>query len=344
MGVDPCAEQIYCEASRREEGIVVTEEASRLKALRSYRILDTEPEQAFDDLTMIASQICGTPIALISLVDEHRQWFKSRVGLDVHETSRSVSFCAHAIRQQGIFLVPDALHDARFCENPLVRGDPHIRFYAGVPLMTREGEALGTLCVIDYLPRTLSPFQKEALEALHRQVEAQLELRRNLDQLRVAIEGLEWLGALIPYCSTCQLNITIPADPQAVRKVSAGVNELLTGKQWPDEEVMKVELAVQEALANAIRHGCKNDASKQVQCCVTFDATGELVIVVRDPGPGFDATAVPDPLEADNLLKPGGRGVFLINQLMDTVEFSEEGRQVLMRKRRDARTEPGVGA
>ena len=101
-----------------------TNEAGRLKALRQYRILDTKPEQAFDDLTLIASQICGVPIALISLVDEDRQWFKSRVGVEVQETTRSVSFCAHAIHQQGIFTVADALNDARFRDNPLVQGDP----------------------------------------------------------------------------------------------------------------------------------------------------------------------------------------------------------------------------
>jgi anti-sigma regulatory factor (Ser/Thr protein kinase) len=323
---------------------VSSDEAGRLKALRNYRILDTKPEQAFDDLTMIASQICGTPIALISLVDENRQWFKARVGVQVQETSRSVSFCAHAIQQQGIFLVPDALNDARFRDNPLVRDDPHFRFYAGKPLMTPEGHALGTLCVIDYLPRTLTQSQKDCLEALQRQVEAQLELRRNLEELLVALEGLETLSSLIPYCSTCELNIVIPADPAAIVKVSAGVKELLTSKGWLEEEVAEVQIAVQEALANAIHHGCKDDPSKQVQCCVTFDAKGEVVIVVRDPGQGFDVRAVPNPLDESNLLKQSGRGVFLINQLMDTVEYAEGGRQVLMRKHRDAKAEPGAGA
>jgi serine/threonine-protein kinase RsbW len=107
--------------------------------------------------------------------------------------------------------------------------------------------------------------------------------------------------------------------------------------------VRKVELALQEALSNAIRHGCKSDPSKQVQCCVTFDDAGEIVIVVRDPGPGFDVKAVPDPLESANLLKPSGRGVFLINQLMDTVEYGDEGRQVVMRKRREAVGGSGAG-
>ena len=318
---------------------MVSNEDGRLNALRQYRILDTDPEQAFDDLTLIASQICGTPIALITLVDEDRQWFKSRVGLEARETSRSVSFCAHAIRQQGVFTVADALNDARFRDNPLVQGDPHIRFYAGAPITTQDGYALGTLCVIDYVPRKLTDDQNHALQALERQVSAQLELRRNLEELRVALEGIETLSALIPYCSTCELNMVIPADMSAMGKVTAGVNELLASKQWPKKEIVDVELALQEALANAIRHGCKNDPEKQVQCCVTFDAAGELVIVVRDPGGGFDVAAVPNPLEGDNLFKGSGRGVFLINQLMDTVEFTEQGRKVLMRKRPDAMAE-----
>ena len=121
--------------------------------------------------------------------------------------------------------------------------------------------------------------------------------------------------------------------------VGDGVTELLTNQDWPEDEVMKVELALQEALANAIRHGCKNDPTKKVQCSVNFDAAGELVIVIRDPGPGFDVSAVPNPLEGTNVLKPSGRGVFLINELMDTVEFSDQGRQVMMRKQVEAERE-----
>ena len=323
--------------------MVVADEAGRLKALRQYRILDTEPEQAFDDLTLIASQICGVPIALISLVDEDRQWFKSRVGIEARESARSISFCSHAILQDGIFTIPDASKDERFCNNPFVKSNPGIRFYAGAPITTQEGYALGTLCVIDYVPRKLSDEQIKALEALERQVSAQLELRRNLDELRVALDGIDTLSALVPYCSTCQLNIVIPADTAAMQKVTAGLKEILAGKHWPEEEVMDVELAVQEALANAIRHGCKNDPTKLVQCCVTFDATGELVIVVRDPGPGFDVAAVPNPIAGDNLSKGSGRGVFLINQLMDTAEYTEGGRKVLMRKRSSATVEQPEG-
>lgn len=318
---------------------MIANEAARLRALHAYHILDTDPEQAFDDLTLLASQVCGTPIALITLVDEKRQWFKSRVGIDVRETERSISFCAHAIEEPGLFEVPDTLSDRRFRENPMVVNDPHIRFYAGAPLLTRDGDPLGTICVVDRLPRTLTEGQRAALNALRRQAEAQLELRRKLDELRVAIDGLEKLGGLLPYCSTCALNIVIPADPSAMTTVGDGVTELLNNKGWPEAEVMKVELALQEALANAIRHGCKNDPTKHVQCSVTFDSAGEVVIVIRDPGPGFKVAEVPNPLEGANLLKPSGRGVFLINELMDTVEFSDEGRRVMMRKKVDAEIE-----
>jgi anti-sigma regulatory factor (Ser/Thr protein kinase) len=311
---------------------VDTNEAERLRDLHSYKILDTDPEQSFDDLTLIASQICGAPVALITLVDEDRQWFKSRVGIDIKETPRSISFCAHAIQQKGIFTVPDASNDVRFKDNPVVKGDPHIRFYAGAPIESRDGHALGTLCVIDYVPRTLTDEQNNALQALERQVAAQMELRRNLEELRVALQGIEALSSLIPLCSTCELNVVIPADATAMEKVTDGLMELLRGKGWPENRMMEVHLAAQEALANAIRHGCKGDATKQVQCAVSFDAAGELVIVVRDPGTGFDPNKVPNPLEGNNLFKGSGRGVFLINELMDTVEYGEGGRMVKMKK------------
>jgi GAF domain-containing protein len=136
------------------------DELARLAALRSYRILDTDPEQGFDDLALLASQICGTPIAFIALIDENRQWFKARVGFNLKETTRSVAFCSHTIQQTDLLVVPDALGDERFRDNPLVTGEPHIRFYAGAPLITREGEALGTLCVVDRVPRTLTDEQR----------------------------------------------------------------------------------------------------------------------------------------------------------------------------------------
>lgn len=155
-------------------------EAARLDALRSYRILDTPPETSYDDITQLASEICAAPIALVSLVDSDRQWFKSKRGLEVSETSRDVAFCAHAILQPDLLIVADAREDQRFASNPLVIAEPHIRFYAGAPLVTSQGEALGTVCVLDRVPRTLTEAQQSSLRALARQVMAQLELRRHV--------------------------------------------------------------------------------------------------------------------------------------------------------------------
>ena len=162
-------------------------EEARVIALDKYAILDTDPEQSFDDLTLLASYVCKTPMALISLVDEDRQWFKSRVGIDASKTSRDIAFCSTAILQSDVFVVPDALADERFRDNPLVVSDPHIRFYAGAPLINEDGYALGTLCVVDRAPRDLAPDQKEALQALSRLVLVHLEFRRNLILLKEAL-------------------------------------------------------------------------------------------------------------------------------------------------------------
>jgi GAF domain-containing protein len=167
--------------------IPVQNDAARVAALQKYAILDSEPEQAFDDLVLLASFISNTPIALISLVDENRQWFKSKMGVSVSETPREIAFCNSAIRQPDVFVVPDTLSDERFRNNPLVLSDPKIRFYAGAPLINEEGYALGTICVVDKTPREFSLGQQAALKALSRLVLAQMEFRRNLMLLKEAL-------------------------------------------------------------------------------------------------------------------------------------------------------------
>ena len=162
-------------------------DAARVDALQKYAILDSEPEQAFDDLTLLASYVCQTPIALISLVDEDRQWFKAKVGISATETLRNIAFCSTAIQQRDVFVVPDALQDERFRTNPLVVSEPNIRFYAGAPLINEDGYALGTLCVIDRTPRNLAADQEAALKALSRLVLMQMEFRRNLILLKEAL-------------------------------------------------------------------------------------------------------------------------------------------------------------
>lgn len=166
-------------------------EKERQTILEKYKVLDTLAEQAYDDITRIASAICGTPIAVISMIDKDRQWFKSVTGLTVRETPRDVAFCAHAILQPDLFVINDATQDSRFVNNPLVTSHPKIRFYAGAPLQSPEGYILGTLCVIDTVPKTLTDHQSSVLLALSRQVMLLLELRYNLSQLNALTSELE---------------------------------------------------------------------------------------------------------------------------------------------------------
>lgn len=321
------------------------QEQSRLAALRAYKILDTEPETRFDDLTLLASQICGAPIALISLIDEERQWFKSKVGLEVGQTPREHAFCAHAILHKDVFIVEDATQDPRFKSNPMVVSEPHIRFYAGTQIYSSDNFPLGTLCVIDRTPRQLTKDQRTALQALGRQVKAQLELRQNLTELKLALaardeadrvtqaltrellrsfEDCKRLAGILPVSSECKFSLTIPADIKAIDPVVDGVLEVARQMKSGVGREFEIETAIREGLANAIIHGCKSDVSKKIECSVACDRHGDILLVIRDPGGSLDLSKLPRPTEGQGLYSGHGRGVYLINELMDDVQVIVE--------------------
>jgi hypothetical protein len=179
-------------------------ESERLKALNEYRILGTKPEENYDDITKIASLTCGTPIALLSLVDSNRQWFKAKVGIEAEETVRDWSFCAHAIHSSEPLIVEDALKDERFFDNPLVRCEPKIRLYAGFPLQNDENLRIGTLCVIDREPHGLSDTQFNIMQSLSRQAVAFLELRKRSINLIESFCSHTDEGSFISTCSYCR--------------------------------------------------------------------------------------------------------------------------------------------
>ncbi|MFH7026633.1 MAG: PAS domain S-box protein [Heteroscytonema crispum UTEX LB 1556] len=165
------------------KSLVCHQEAARLEVLYQYQILDTPPEQAFDDLAFLAAEICGTPMALINFIDANRHWFKAKVGLNVHQMPRSIGFCPICLDKSDVLIIPDTLADEEFANNAVVTSAPHVRFYAGVPLIAPSGEAIGTLCVVDTIARQISVKQVESLRSLSRLVVRQLEIRRNLAQL-----------------------------------------------------------------------------------------------------------------------------------------------------------------
>jgi diguanylate cyclase (GGDEF)-like protein/PAS domain S-box-containing protein len=222
-------------------------EQERLAALRKYGILDTEPEQVFDSMVQLATYICQTPIAAISLVDEHRQWFKAIAGLDAKETSRDVAFCAHAILQEGTMVVPDALQDERFFDNPLVASAPHIRFYAGVPLVTSQGQRLGTLCVIDNKPRELDAAQLEAIKVLADNVMAHLDLRLSHKHIRQYVDDLQLAATIFESSSEAMIvtdaqNRIITVNPAFTAMTGYSLGEVVgrnpkllsSGRQHPE--------------------------------------------------------------------------------------------------------------
>jgi hypothetical protein len=172
--------------------LFTTEEHERIEALKEYNILDSISEKEYDDITKLASEICRTPVSLISLIDDTRQWFKSNHGLSVRETPREFAFCTHTIQNPSqVFVVPDSRIDARFADNPLVTGDPHVIFYAGAPLVDSNGFALGSLCVIDHSPNALSETQIFALKILADNVVTLMENRKSIRSMKNWMKVLE---------------------------------------------------------------------------------------------------------------------------------------------------------
>ncbi|GAB4032267.1 GAF domain-containing protein [Spirosoma gilvum] len=215
---------------------LLPDESNRIDALRSYNILDTLPEQDYDDITTLASEICQTPISLISLIDDQRQWFKSNHGLDTRETPREYSFCAHSIIDPTeIFIVPDSRQDARFADNPLVTGDPHVVFYAGVPLVNEEGFPLGSLCVIDHVPKQLNESQLKSLRVLGKQVVNLLELRRSNKALSTIKNLLEQRNAELEKIAAIAREEVRPE----VLQLHQTIVELITEAINPDYETIK---------------------------------------------------------------------------------------------------------
>jgi K+-sensing histidine kinase KdpD len=215
-------------------------ERERLQTLLRYEILDTDDDQAFNELTQLASTICQTPISLISLVDDHRQWFKSKVGIDAPETPKNIAFCSHAILQEKIFEVPNALDDHRFCDNPLVTGAPDIRFYAGAPLIAPNGLAIGTLCVIDREAKTLTENQRQVLSVLAKQVISQLELRLRSHQLERMNRDREQLFTMISHDLRSTFNCILGMS----RRLSKKVNTL------KPEALLKISQSIEASSIN----------------------------------------------------------------------------------------------
>ncbi len=221
----------------------ISNEEERLRALAEYRILGTQPEQCYDDITKIASLTCGTPISLMSLVDTDKQWFKSMCGFETKETSRDVSFCSHAIASPEPLIIEDALLDERFKSNPLVVEEPKIRLYAGFPLQTPNDQRIGTLCVIDRKPGHLSDQQHQIMEALSRQVVTLLELRKRSIRLLDALTHMHNTEGILTTCSYCKEVRDADGEWQHLEKYlskitdirfSHGICDLCMEKHFPD--------------------------------------------------------------------------------------------------------------
>lgn len=306
-------------------------EAKRLQALLRYEVLDTDDEQAFDDLTELASAICGTSISLISLVDSDRQWFKSRVGLEARETERGLAFCAHAILQKGIFEVPNATDDERFADNPLVTGAPDIRFYAGEPLVTPDGEAIGTLCVIDQEPKKLTEEQSNALRTLAKQVISQLELRlHNRQLIRMQKNQEQFIGAMA-HDLRSPFNGILGLSRLLVKKSEIGSpDEVAVISNAILDSSLKVYQILDESLQWARNQlGATHIKMQGFELQPVINQSLELILE------GFDLKHISLQRQVESGLKPYGdpalTKVIIRNLLANAMKFAPEGSQAVLK-------------
>lgn len=320
-------------------------EAERLAKLASYEVLDTKPEEAYDDIVRIASQICETPIALVSFVGAERQWFKARVGLDATETPRDLAFCAHAILQEQVFEVPNALEDSRFATNPLVTADPSIRFYAGAPLDAPGGLRLGTLCVIDMEPRQLSEGQRAALAALARQVVSQLELRLHLSKERALRDQREKVIGELEVMSEFKSRLVATVSHEMRSPLTSMLGSLrLLEEGIYGELPAEAKSAVEVAARNAGRLARLSDDLldlQSLQACAgpteqVRIETSELLHAVRDEllnfRPEIEIKVEFDPTAPATMTgDPDRLRQVLINLTANALRFSPAGGRVTLR-------------
>ena len=262
-------------------------EERRLSALYALDILDSATEAAYDDLAALAAALFDAPIALITLVDEHRQWFKANIGLDVTETPREHAFCAHAIAIPGdVLVVPDALRDLRFAENPLVTGDPHIRFYAGAPLLSKDGDALGTLCIIDRSPRAPSEHDLALLRRLAQQATSQLTLRRTLHQVSDAIRRERILERQV-------LDIKAAEGRRIAAEIHEGVGQRLTGISMTVAALARMAQATSEPLGTKL-DGVTEQLRLAISECRTIAGHSSDFVIDANGFPGALRTLTVD--------------------------------------------------
>jgi two-component sensor histidine kinase len=267
----------------REQALHAADERVRLAALDSYAVLDTPAEQGFDDIVLLASRICQTPVALVSLVTDERQWFKAKVGFDGCQTPLAQSVCIHALRQPGLLVIPDLMQDPRTKANTLVTGAPHIRFYAGARLETPDGVALGTLCVIDVVtrPEGLSAEQASSLEALARQVMTQMELRRAAFEKTLLVQEAHHRvkNSLQMVQTLLSLQARTAVYPEAAEQLRASAGRVRAFGAM-HEHLYRVGAAVQvdlaEYLANLVTHQREGLASTLEGRSISFEAARAL--------------------------------------------------------------------